>query len=191
MLEKNKDYFDNRYSKLMKSKSGKKIIDIMIVLANGLLNIREIQSELLKINPMPRSTVVECLRIAEKKGYIDHCYKSGKFRYLRGNPKRGLKDRRSGRPSYLYWLTSDGLLIIRLVPRIREKWSQVASSEAHVENIVPLFDSVVNIMEALGEDPDLCKNSKPYYFMNGELQRTILNPFVWIHEADEKLTSEL
>jgi len=176
------NYIDPRYKQLMKTKPGRKLLEIMRLLAKGIMTVRELSSK----TGFSKSEVRKLIKMGVQKGYI----KKAQISRSRGRPRATKSsierfEIRGRRPNYFH-LTSTGLWIIRFDPEVRERWPDV---EKHYEKFVrhSLFDSYANLIYAIWKHPKLSKHQKPYYFMDGELQRTALNPFLWVgrHEEDD------
>jgi len=177
---KREDYMDYRYKQLMKTNRGRKLVEIMKLLTKGVMTVKELNSK----TGFSESEVKELIKKGVQKGYIAKTQiprSPGRPKAIRSDIERMMI--RGRRPNYFH-LTGDGLWIIRFDPEVRDRWPDI---ERRYEDLAghSLYHSYANLLYAIRKHPKLRKHQKPYYFMDGELQRTALNPFLWTDRREE------
>lgn len=156
----------------MRTRQGKKLIDIFRILARSISTIEEIRLK----TDYSRSEIRNLLNLAEEHGHV-HKHSRGRIRRPRGKPRIGEFEKETGRPPWFYRLTGKALFLMRFDPKLADQWESVMETYTrfHRPNI---FDSFNDLKYAIQKHPVLGKLGKPYYF-DGELQRTLLNPFLF------------
>lgn len=168
----------------MRTKQGKKLIDIFRILARSISTIEEIKLK----TGYPRSEIRNLLNLAEEHGHI-HKHSRGRIRRPRGKPRTGEFEKDTGRPPWFYRLTGKALFLMRFDPKLADRWKSVMETYTKVHK-PDMFDSFNDLKYAIQKHPVLGKLEKPYYF-DGELQRTLLNPFLFDRSIDERQVDEL
>jgi len=178
------DYIDSKYKRLIGNARGRKLIQVLRLLTEGIMTKKEIA----------RRTGFSASEVRElvKKGLVDG-YIERRTKEIRGKPgrlpNRGQR-KRAGRPSYYYYLNGDGKWLIRLDPEVRDRWDEVEIAyEKLIEHTI--FDSYANLVYAIRKNAELRKYQKADYFMDDELQRTVLNPFLYVGEYGAKEATQL
>lgn len=174
-------YLDPAYKKLMRTKSGEKLIAVLRTLASGMKTRLKIKAE----TGFSTSEVGKLIIRAKKSKYVEE-YRLEKVIRRPGKPRTGERVKETGRPPSYYALTTDGWWLIRFDPEVKDRWREV---EGIYEKVMEFsgFESYANLRYAIQEHPQLNEYQRPYYFMDGELQQTVLNPFIYVgtYEAEE------
>lgn len=173
----------------MKTKEGRKIIEICRILAEDVANVDEIKSILESKNlTFSRSEIYKLLKIAEKYDWIS-IYSVTKQSRRRGKPGIGELGKKTGRPQNYYALSPKGLFYMRFDPELVDKWENVETTYSRFDGY-PLLDCFNNLKYAIQQHPSLSKiKGRPYF--NGILQRVPLNPLLFERGLDEKEFDEL
>lgn len=174
----------------MKRKEGKKIVSICRILADGIFTIEEIKESLRKSESesYSKSEIHKLLKMAEEHEWVTAYLGLRRIRPRR-KPRLGGFEKKTGRPPVWYGLSHKGLFYMRFDPKLADKWKSVEETydKLHKPNAL---DSLNNLRYAIQKHPVLGKIGKPYYF-DGELQRTVLNPFLFERGHDKKQIDEL
>jgi hypothetical protein len=184
------DYIDPMYRRLMNSKRGQKLVQVLRVVAMGMKTIEEINDE----TGYTRSEIRELISKGLKAGYIEVWRTTKCVPGNRGRPVAAKREEDTGRPANLYSITAEAKWLIRFDPFTGPKWNQV---ERVYERLLPLdvWDSYANFRYAIQANPLLRKFQKSDEFMINEFRQTIFKLFVfftqWRIENVEQLYDEL
>ncbi len=162
----------------MKTKEGKKLIDIFRVLADQLATNKEIKS----VTRFSRSEVRKLLILAEKHELVS-AYSMTDIGKPRGRPRDAKEKTWTGRYPNVYSLTWKSRFLMRLDSKLVDDWKSVEKTQYELEG-PNMLDSFNNLRHAIKTHPVLNKFERPYYF-DGILQRTLLNPFLFKEFSDE------
>jgi len=172
----------------MSKEPGRKLIQILRLLTEGILTINEITDRV----DFSESYVEEIVKRGEKEGYIK---KHNKVVIRKpGRPKARKSERikpekKTGRPPYYYCLTGDGKWLIRLDPEVRHIWMDKVEKTYEELTKHTLFDCYANLVYGIQEHQELGEYQRPHYFMDGYLQLKALSPFIYRGEREvEKVT---
>lgn len=183
------DYIDPRYKKYIRSKSGRKMLEILRILTHGIADRKKLEDK----TGFSTSEVRKLLLKAREQNFVVAFEKEGKFSGRRGRPKKREPQKETGRPPSYYALTGEGMWLIRLDPQVRDHWNQVEMAYKNVSEFSD-FASYANLIYAIQKHPILRQYRKPYYFMDQELEQVPLNPFIWggpFEREVEKVYDEL
>jgi len=174
----------------MKRKEGKKIINICRILAHGIFTIEEIKKSLEESEHEfhSKSEIHKLLKMAEEHEWITAYPGLRKIR-PKGKPRLGESEKKTGRPPVWYGLSYKGLFYMRFDTKLVDKWKSVEEAYDKIHKPTTL-DSFNNLSYAIQKHPVLGKIGRPYYF-DGELHRTVLNPFLFERPLSEKQVDEL
>jgi L-rhamnose mutarotase len=165
----------------------KKLIQIFRLLTEGIMTIDILKRK----TDFSRSEVRELLTLGQNYGYI----RKIRIPTIKRKPGKRMTlepDLKTGRPLYYYYLSSEGKWIMRLDPEVQSIWDQFMKEYERLNlEKYTLFDSYMNLEHGINQHPKLRKYKKPYYFMDEELQRTILNPFIYVDKYEVKEVVEL
>jgi len=184
------DHIDPEYKRLIKRKRGKKLIQVLKLLCEGIMTRSKIQRR----TKFSISEVRELTNLGIKKGYIKRYSITDKLHRSPGRPQLYESIRNLGRRPDYFCLSGNGKWLMRFDPNVRDRWEQLGvKHEGIVEQTE--FDSYTDFIYAIRKNPTLNKYRKPYYYMDQELERTALNPFLFVGflkvEDAEQLHNEL
>jgi hypothetical protein len=170
----------------MKSGRGQKLIQVLRLLTEGIMTKKEIA----KRTNFSLSETRELLKKGLEEELVEACTGEGKVHKKPGRPLTLEQEDVTGRPSNYYFLSGDGKWLIRSDPEVRDRWNQ---TEATYEKLVEHtgFDSYADLVDAIRRHPKLTNYQKSNYFINGELERVVLNPFLYIGEYRAKEVIQL
>ena len=172
----------------MKTKDGKKIIEICKILARDIASVKEIKSKLESNNLIySRSGIHKLLEKAEYFQWIE-VHDLPKQTRRRGKPVTGDFEKKTGRPNKFYALTAKGLFYMRFDPELIDNWEKVEEKYSEVGH--PLLDSFNNLRYAIEQHHSLRKfKGRPDF--DGILQRKPLNPLLFERGLEDVEFDEL
>lgn len=182
-------WIERDYKSFMRSKQGRKLIDIFRILGKNIANIEDIGIE----TGLSRSEIRNLLILAEKSDLVLRLAIT-KMSRSPGTPSDlarflSKSEKNTGRRPLFYVLTPRSLFIMRSDLELSGIWKSV--EETYQKVYTPnILDSYNNLKYAIQKHPVLGKFEKPYYF-DGELQRTLLNPFLFKRGLDEEQVNKL
>ena len=162
------------------------MIQVLRSLTEGMMTKKEIA----KRTSFSLSEVRELLKKGLEEELVEACTGEGKVHRKPGRPLHLEREDVAGRPSNYYFLTGNGKWLIRSDPEVRDRWDQ---TEMTYEKLVEhtSFDSYDDLVEAIRRHPKLMDYQKSSYFMDDELQRVVLNPFLYVGEYRAKEVMQL
>lgn len=167
------DFIDPNYRSLMKTKKGKKLIQILRLIIKGSVTVNDIQRK----SGFSTSEVKKLLVLGIEREYIKE-YKIDKLRRRRGRPIATRKIEDLGRPPKYYYLTGDGKWLMRFDPEVRDCWSNLKETlrlfVKHSE-----FHSFADFMYEIRKHPQLREFQRSNSLMENMLEQITLRPFVF------------
>lgn len=184
------DHIDPEYDRLRKKKSGRKLLRVLRLLCEGIMT----KSEITHRTRFSVSEVQKLVNHGLRKEYIKSYTFEGKFRRRPGRRQQYEPADKPGRKPDYFCLSGNGKWLIRFDPEVCDKWEQLGiRQEGIVEHSG--FDSYTDFIYAVRKNQTLNRYDEPYYYMDQELERTVLNAFLFpsfLKEEDrEALYDEL
>lgn len=184
------DYIDPTYKQLKKKAFGKRIIEILcfICLNGGILSISEIEAGV----SLSRTYVRRLLTRAIELRYVES-FRLEEEKLPPGRPptlklKKASclegKHKTPGRRPILYKLTMLGLWLIRLDHKVREQWQDTKNTYRNLGDTEELFNEWADVYVAIYNHPILRNYEKPFYPMDRDFFRVLLNRFVYADDMD-------
>lgn len=187
------DYIDPTYKKLMKKKSGRKLIQILRLLAIDVLTVKEIQEKTKFSTSEIRKLINK--EQNEKNPHLEVFTRSGDFQKRPGR-KSSVKEvlsktkaKGGGRPEQYISISGNGKWLMRFDPEVRDVWTKAEKNYLDIPNPT-LFDSYLNLKFRLSQSPILkeFRNLTTSFVFGGyPLHMQIIKPFLFVPERlDEK-----